>query len=347
MKKGYFVQKTKMMHIDTPSRNPVLDNAKFLMIFVVVFGHCLEPFIKSIPSFKALYNFIYSFHMPVFIMISGMLSSEVFNSNTLKKHIRTLLIPFIVFTVIYESWHYLLFSNASWYIKELLPHWILWFLPSLFFWRLLHPLVTKIPAFFVLSILLSLSIATIPEGIKTFGFLRTFYFWPFFLLGYQFKPILIKFMNSSSKGKVPAWGVVITSLIGFLWFGDFNYKIFYGSQTYLNLDQTVLVGIFYRLIIYLISFLTCISIIAIIPKEIPVPNNWKKNTLYVYLWHGLLTKIFKDMKVFDTISTWNIFGVFITLTILSILLTVAFSTQLVSSFTERLLFKPFRRLLKI
>ena len=346
MKKGYFVQKTKMMHIDTPSRNPVLDNAKFLMIFVVVFGHCLEPFIKSIPNFKALYNFIYSFHMPVFIMISGMLSSEVLNSNILKKHIRTLLIPFIVFTVIYESWHYLLFSNTSWYIKELLPHWILWFLSSLFFWRLLHHLVTKIPAFFIISILLSLSIASIPDGIKTFGFLRTFYFWPFFLLGYQFKPILIKFMNSSSKGKVPAWGVVITSLIGFLWFGDFNYKILYGSQTYLDLDQTVLTGTFYRLLTYLISCLICVSVITIIPTKILIPNHWKKNTLYVYLWHGLFINIFKYTKVFDIISTWSTFGLFLTLTILSILLTVTFSTQFVSSFTERFLFQPFHRLIK-
>lgn len=57
------------------------DNLKVIMIFCVVLGHTLYEFIgKGTGTAKGIYLFIYTFHMPVFIFLTGM-----FAKNTIAK----------------------------------------------------------------------------------------------------------------------------------------------------------------------------------------------------------------------------------------------------------------------
>ena len=57
------------------ARNYKYDNLKALLIFLVVFGHVLE----SVPGEyrRIIYLAIYTFHMPMFIYISGYFSKTV------------------------------------------------------------------------------------------------------------------------------------------------------------------------------------------------------------------------------------------------------------------------------
>lgn len=52
------------------SRIFTLDNAKALLIFLVVFGHFCGLYVES-KIFDYFYLFIYAFHMPAFLFISG------------------------------------------------------------------------------------------------------------------------------------------------------------------------------------------------------------------------------------------------------------------------------------
>ncbi|WP_426638635.1 acyltransferase family protein [Priestia aryabhattai] len=52
-------------------RDAYFDNVKFILIVLVVFGHLLTPFINDEQWLRTLYIFIYTFHMPAFILISG------------------------------------------------------------------------------------------------------------------------------------------------------------------------------------------------------------------------------------------------------------------------------------
>ena len=54
---------------NTNERNYRIDNIRFILIFLVVFGHLLGIMTGS--KADLLYRFIYSFHMPVFIFITG------------------------------------------------------------------------------------------------------------------------------------------------------------------------------------------------------------------------------------------------------------------------------------
>lgn len=53
------------------SRDSYFDNAKFLLIFLVVFGHIIRSYIHDNDALLHIYKFIYTFHMPAFILISG------------------------------------------------------------------------------------------------------------------------------------------------------------------------------------------------------------------------------------------------------------------------------------
>lgn len=166
---------------------PYINFIKYALMFLVVFGHCIEPFV-DIPFFKALYLTIYSFHMPLFVFVAGFLAK--YNKN---KCIR-----FVVIYLIFQVIHILptilmpLFTEAQNYtFLEILkiiftPGWTLWFLPALIVWTLTLKIFKNIKyidifMFFVISLLLGF----IPYVGDILALSRTFYFYPFFLLGYK------------------------------------------------------------------------------------------------------------------------------------------------------------------
>ena len=48
------------------------DNIKFLLIFCVVLGHLVDDFTGVSDICKIIYLFVYAFHMPSFLFISGL-----------------------------------------------------------------------------------------------------------------------------------------------------------------------------------------------------------------------------------------------------------------------------------
>ena len=76
-----------------------IDNIKVVLIFLVVFGHLIERYIDTSDTLMAIYMFIYIFHMPLFIYISGYLSKNVINTIYFPKY-------YMVFTSIYIYWGY-------------------------------------------------------------------------------------------------------------------------------------------------------------------------------------------------------------------------------------------------
>ncbi|OUP21234.1 hypothetical protein B5F32_05365 [Parabacteroides distasonis] len=120
-----------------------IDTCKGLAIFLVVLGHALRNDIS--------YIYIYSFHMPLFFFLSGLVlnRSKYTFKNFLKSRFATLILPYIFFYLLtYIYWllienHFRSFDMA-WYkpllgmvygaqYSGLMDHnGILWFLPCLF-----------------------------------------------------------------------------------------------------------------------------------------------------------------------------------------------------------------------
>ncbi len=75
-----------------------VDQVKGFTIFLVVYGHNF-PFVEK---------YIYSFHMPLFIMIAGFFHPKVSNLSSLKKRFKTIMIPYFIWSLfLFSFWFFL------------------------------------------------------------------------------------------------------------------------------------------------------------------------------------------------------------------------------------------------
>ena len=118
------------------TRNNYLDYIRGIAIFLVVVGHCIQfgsgsTYLKSGLFFaNPLFKFIYSFHMPLFMLISGYLGWFSMSKKNYKVFVidksKGILIPLI-------AWH-TLFQG----IQVLTDHSSI--SPEVFFWSYFHTL---------------------------------------------------------------------------------------------------------------------------------------------------------------------------------------------------------------
>src|SRR4051812_12296414 len=96
-------------------RDFYFDNAKFILILLVVFGHLLRSFIGNTNLAHTLYMVIYTFHMPAFILVSGFFARGFYQKDYLKKIAKKLLLPYFIFQLIYSVFYYFL-NNESQFV---------------------------------------------------------------------------------------------------------------------------------------------------------------------------------------------------------------------------------------
>lgn len=130
-------------------RDVSIDIAKGICIILVVIGHLLQFDCSGLAK-NTLFNYIYAFHMPVFMMLSGYVASygnfDVPFTKLILRRFRQLMVPFLVWmvlTVVY--WHTSLAGDitlAMSFLKR--PDVGAWFLLSLFFIYLYFLIAKKI-----------------------------------------------------------------------------------------------------------------------------------------------------------------------------------------------------------
>lgn len=85
-------------------RIATFDLLKVFAIYMVLWGHCISGFQDIPASHDCVYRIIYSFHMPLFMMIAGYFSTNSFKLDTksfITKKFRELLYPVIIWGVIF------------------------------------------------------------------------------------------------------------------------------------------------------------------------------------------------------------------------------------------------------
>lgn len=280
------------------SRNYLLDNLKVVLIYFVVFGHVIEYYIKDNSTLRTVYIFIYIFHMPLFIYISGYLSKNFYKMK--RKAVRNLLIPYIIFnmiwyTVVYIGTRRVMFSVIS-------PGWTLWYLLSLFFWRISLKYIVKIRYVLILSFLIGAIVGVIPSVGSVLSISRTVVFLPFFLLGYYTKEEHLEKISNINK-LLAMLGVSFFLLfaIYIVRINLFDYKFLYYSYSFKELGVSLLSGIVFRLILYISSIIFSVCVIALVPKKNTVFTSLGKATMNIYVFH-----IYLVMLVYFFIPKWNI-----------------------------------------
>src|SRR5699024_7508111 len=118
-------------------RNPYFDNARLLLIFLVVFGHMIQPFTSQHHQIETIYTWIYTFHMPAFIFLVRIYAKGSRNVSYIINLAKKLLVTYIIFQILYTVYYFFI-GKSNWLTDHIFyPHWSLWFLFSLFCWHIL------------------------------------------------------------------------------------------------------------------------------------------------------------------------------------------------------------------
>jgi len=177
-------------------RNLYVDFIKGILIFLVILGHFVQfgAYGKSWGfASDHLWQIIYSFHMPLFIAISGYYSFSSIKGQSvfsfLKSRILYLFVPMFVWCFIHATEQSLMEHNTN--IIELFKtlifrvQYIYWFIWAIIFFSTILCFMQKlkIDNVFVLALSVIL-IFLIPSGLRYFSiaFIKEFYI--FFVLGY-------------------------------------------------------------------------------------------------------------------------------------------------------------------
>ncbi|WP_106495974.1 acyltransferase family protein [Lentibacillus sp. Marseille-P4043] len=288
-------------------RNAYFDNAKLALIFLVVFGHMIQPFTSDLHSINTLYMWIYTFHMPAFIFLSGFFAKGSGNKDYIMKLAKKLLLPYIIFQILYTVFYFYI-GKDDWQTGIFYPQWSLWFLFSLFSWHMLLYWFKKIPA--VLSVIIAIQLGLIVGYFgdigHTFSLSRTFVFFPFFLLGYWLKTDHVLLLKK--KGVKIASLVIMLSVATAIYFvPDMNTGWLLASKSYGMLGMPEYGGLA-RLLVYVTSALMAVSILAWIPKSKNRLTVLGTRTLYVYLLHGFFIQIFRETQLFEINNALDLIG---------------------------------------
>lgn len=311
-------------------RDAYFDNAKLFLMILVVFGHFLQPFANDHPLYNDLYYFIFTFHMPAFILISGFFAKS--GPKPLMILVKKLLLPYIFFQLLYSGYYTLIGLQDSFSLDLGIPQWSLWFLLSLFCWNVLLHLTHKFSVRQVLiaSILIALLVGYFPIFDRFLAVQRTLTFFPYFMLGYVIPKNWVEKLKTYPKKWMAL--LLFSGLFLFIQGNDLINKYWvFGSKPYEDYLNQPLLGGPQRLIFFIAGLIGIVAFLMIVPKERYFFSNWGKNTLTVYLLHGFLVKGLRALELDFEISSVEVLLLFIG----SMLLTVMLSSKRLGQWIEK------------
>lgn len=263
------------------------DNLKLFLIFTVVVGHISDLFYGSCSDMKGLFVFIYTFHMPAFIFISGLFSKKTVDNKNYGK-----ILPYIT---LYFISQFLLFIFSAIFAKEKTLYLfdsdgIPWFVLSLFWMNLITMYTKKFKPQWVLALSLILSVFAgyNHRVMDEFAILRTINFYPFFYLGYiADREKLTAFLNKKYIKIISAVFVAALAVFCFAIPQKISYfRLFVtGRVVYSYIGNAAVWGGFIRLGVFAVSLIFVMALISLVPSKESRISYLGSRTLGVYVTH--------------------------------------------------------------
>jgi fucose 4-O-acetylase-like acetyltransferase len=271
----------------TSVRDPWLDNAKMALVTLVVIGHGWTLLPQTTLS-SHVYDFLYAWHIPAFVFVTGYLSRGfAYTPQRFWQLFRTVVVPYLLFECAMATFRVQVGGEK---LEDLFadPHWPLWYLSALFFWRLLTPVFRPLWGGVAVALGLSL-LAGLWLG-DTLDLARVFGLLPFFVLGLKATPESLEPLRAT-RAKVA--GVVI--LVGIAVLTRFTDRIaatewLYYRSRYEELDASDLEALVIRLAVLAIGALGAFAFLALVPRVGGWFSRMGAYTLVVYLFHGFVVK---------------------------------------------------------
>lgn len=257
----------------------------------MVLGHAVERACDYYLTDRSLFLFIYSFHMPAFLFISGLFAKRTVQADHYNWR---KLLPYVLLCLVlglFRDWSIHLRNpdhGFSFYDQNKIS----WFMLALFACYSIAWLLRKVPGKYVLpaSIAIGLAIGYVPFISEGFALSRIIVFFPFFYAG-----VLIdrdRFATLLDKPAVRGVGGVLFLTWFVLCFVLQNQvyllrRLFTGQNNYDEIPNALgSTEFLYRALAYAISTLVIFAFFTLVPRHsIPRFTELGARTLSVYFWH--------------------------------------------------------------
>lgn len=293
-----------------------LSNVKGLLMFLVVFGHFIEIYKDD---YYELFVFIYSFHMPLFIFISGYLAKRMKISK-----IVNLILLYLIFQTFFNIVLHLTgdYPNLQFTYGE--PHFHLWYIVSLGCWYTIALGINKVKmdatqkwfvfiGIFAISFISRWFTEGFEELIQTFydnfssytlSIQRTMTFMPFFFLGFFMnKNTLQQAYNSIISKRLGYALLFITMLLTFIAAQEAEgFKALFKGATEadnFNGDGLFIMYMMKATIQYGLAFWLCYLIFNITSSKQSILSSWGDNSLSIFLFHPVFIFIIRQTDFMD------------------------------------------------
>lgn len=268
-------------------RNIKMDNYKGILIFLVVLGHLLFSYnYYNHEGILLIVKFIYSFHMPLFMIISGYYSKKVS-----KRSLFNFFLLFIFLVISYFLYDYILYDSNELFLVR----YSAWYLFALLIYRCIF-LNVKIKNFFLkyknnVFIIGTLIIFLLLFFTENGTLSKVLGYFPFFLYGFLLDDTTL---NTKRKNYICKGIICISTLILLVLFIPIPFNFF------LNCNYRGLVDGLFRIIYFMLNIRLFLYLYDIIScKEIPFLTMIGKNSLVIYVMHRIFTLMITDYFIFS------------------------------------------------
>ena len=287
-------------------RDPWFDNAKILLVTLVVVGHAWT-LLPSTWFHGAAYDFLYLWHVPAFVMVTGYLSRRFsWSRRDLRRLVTTVLVPYLVFEGLLA-----LFRTAAsgedldrvW----LNPHWPMWYLAVLVVWRLATPVLRRLRHALPLSFAVSLAGGWV--SVETFDLDRAFGLLPFFTLGVLAEQRHVDALRSNRARLAGVTALAVALVTAFALGGRIGNEWLYYRTSYAEMGSDWLTGPVIRLGLLAAGTALALSFLALVPTRRSWLTGLGGASLVVYLGHGFFVLAaeyagFEDWSAAHPVVSW-------------------------------------------
>lgn len=290
-------------------RVPLWDNARWIAITLVVMGHAILKLIAESDVAYAVYLFIFAFHVPLFVAVSGYFAkSGPPGTRQLHRLLTDIIFPYLIFETIWTLVRWMLGGNL--WFDYASASWTLWFLIALAIWRITLPYLVLLRYPLLISIVISIGAGYIDSIDSTFALSRTLGLLPFFVFGWSLRqwqltnrwltlsPASVWRWRAGAIALFTAVAVVIVLTIERL--RELKVRRFllydesYGTIGYDQLWAGVI-----RLCLMLLAFGLIVAFLLLVPRRRTWFTGLGAATMYIYLLHSFLLYPLRESGVLE------------------------------------------------
>ncbi|PJJ61640.1 acyltransferase family protein [Compostimonas suwonensis] len=329
----------------TRRRVPLWDNARWIAITLVVIGHAILPLIAASDTAYAVYLFIYTFHVPVFVGVSGYFAKAgVPGARQMKRIVSDIVLPYIVFETIWTVIHWLV--GGEFRLDYATASWTLWFLLALGIWRIALPYLVMLRYPLIISIVIAVGAGYLSEVDSTFALSRTLGFLPFFVFGWKLRQWQITgrwlALRPAATWRWRAGAValfiavaVAASVFVETWRDVKLRRFLLYDESFSELGYHEWWAGLIRLALIALGFLLTLAFLVLMPRHTTWFSRFGQATMYIYLLHTFFLYPFRETGMLagelGGVSTWVLVAM--------IAYSIAVSVLLAQPFVRRI-FRP-------